>query len=120
VRRRHYDAFDEDQVVLPLEELVAIPRMPSASIQARFEAFHEANPWVLRSLVRLTEDWVARGRGRCSIDMLVHVLRWRHSRVTVGEQLKINNNYTSRYVRLIVDQRPDLADVFLIRELRAA
>lgn len=119
-RRRGYDPFDEDQLVLPLADVVVPDRVPGASHQERFVAFHEANPWVYASLVRLTEDWVARGLGRTSIDMQVHVLRWRHSRQTVGTRLKINNNFTSRYVRLIVEQRPDLAGVFLLRELRAA
>lgn len=118
-RARQYDPFDEDQLVIPVAQVVIPPPMPEATNEERFEAFHECNPWVFESLVRLTEDWVDKGRGRGAMKMFVELLRWRHSRHTIGESLKINNNYTAFYVRLLAERRPDLAGVFTTRKAQA-
>ncbi|MCP4448536.1 MAG: hypothetical protein GY811_24845 [Myxococcales bacterium] len=39
---------------------------------------------------------------------------------TSGRDFKLNNSYTSRYARLIVDREPDLADLFELRGRGAA
>jgi hypothetical protein len=90
------------------------------TIQERFEAFHQANPWVLTYLERLTEDWLRQGRGRLGIGMLFEVLRWQHGLATQGDAFKLNNNMRSRYVRLLLERHPDWADHFETRELKAA
>lgn len=91
-----------------------------SSLQARFEAFHAANPDVYTALVRLSRTLVARGRTRIGIAMLFEVLRWNHAVQTVGDaDFKLNNNFRSRYVRLIQRNEPDLARVFETRELKA-
>lgn len=88
--------------------------VPQGSIEANFLAFHEANPWVYDALVRLALDMDRRPIG---IGMLWEVLRWQHLRATTGDPFKLNNNYRSRYARLIMEQEPDLEGVFLTREL---
>lgn len=92
------------------------------SIEASFEAFHEANPWVYRALVELARDMHDRGRGRVGMKMLFEVLRWQHALATVdpSSEFKLNNNYHSRYARLIMDNEPDLAGLFETRKLTAA
>lgn len=112
--------FDSEQLVLDIEPLVIPERVVGQTIQEKFESFHDLNPWVYRALVRLTADWVARGRTRIGMKMLTEVLRWEYGRQTVGDEFKINNNFTSRYVRLLVAEHPEFADAFHTRELRAA
>lgn len=112
--------FDSEQLVLDIEPLVIPERVVGQTIQEKFESFHELNPWVYSALVRLTADWVARGRTRIGMKMLTEVLRWEYGRQTVGDEFKINNNFTSRYVRLLVAEHPEFADAFHTRELRAA
>jgi hypothetical protein len=92
------------------------------TIQDTFEAFHKANPWVYVALVRLARDLHRRGYTRIGIGMLFEVLRWHYFRATRDEHsdFKLNNNYRSRYSRLIMDREPDLADAFEIRRLTAA
>lgn len=89
------------------------------SIQAAFEQFHERNPWVYRHLVQLARDLHRRGRNKIGIGMLFEVLRWEYLRVTVDpdSDFKLNNNYRSRYARLIAARNPDLVDVFETRKL---
>jgi hypothetical protein len=88
------------------------------TLQEQFEAFHNANPWVMQALVRLSLQALADGRRRLGIKMLVEVLRWQYGRATTGSDFRLNNNYSSRYVRAIIGAHPELADLFATRELR--
>lgn len=109
-----------DQLALPLGSLV-IPEHPRhATIAERFEAFHAANPWILGALIALIEDARTHGETRVGVKALFERLRWSFNRATVGERWKLNNDYTSRYARLITDTRPDLAAMIETRALRAA
>lgn len=99
-----------------------VPSPAHLSIGERFEAFHVANPWVYDALVTLAREMVARGRNRVGVKMLFEVLRWEWYRATAdpSSEFKLNNNYTSRYARLIAECEPDLVGVFETRELKAA
>jgi hypothetical protein len=91
------------------------------TIQERFEQFHRDNPHVYLELERLTYRWVRRNPGsRLGIGMLFEVMRWRAGmRGTVGDDYKLNNNFRSRYVRMLLDDHPDLEGLFELRELKA-
>jgi hypothetical protein len=91
------------------------------SIQAAFQRFHEANPWVLTALEELTLDLLARGVFRVGIGNLWEVLRWQYSRSTYDPSgYKVNNNFRSRYVRLMIERHPSWDNVFETRRLRAS
>lgn len=100
------------------------PLIPAVgdTIQDRFESFHASNAWVYEALEQMTADLVARGRRRVGMKMLVEVIRWNYARQTVdpASGFRLNNDYTSRYARLLIDAHPTWADVFETRELRAA
>lgn len=92
------------------------------SIDAAFERFHAAHPEVYAGLVTLARRWRAHGPAPWSIDAAYHVLRWERRIAGLpdaDEEYKLNNNYTSRYARLILDNCPDLAGIFATRELRS-
>ena len=96
----------------------AAPRYATGmSLDERFALFHRANPWVAKALEALTADLVARGRTRIGIGMLFEVLRWQHSRQTVGDDFKLNNSYRSRYARLLMELHPEWEGLFEIRRL---
>lgn len=107
--------FDVSQ----MRPLVQAPA--AGSIQEQFEEFHRRNPWVYDTLVELARDLVARGRTRVGIGMLFEVVRWTYYRQTDDAQseFRLNNNYRSRYARLIMARERDLDGVFELRELRA-
>lgn len=92
------------------------------TIAEAFDLFHAANPWVYQALVRLARDLVGQGRTRIGIGMLFEVLRWHWYRGTtdVASEFVLNNNYRSRYSRLIMEQERDLAGIFETRKLTAA
>lgn len=108
---------ESTQLTLELEPLDQA--VEGETIQERFESFHALNPWVYRAFVRLTAEWLEAGHSHIGMKMLTEVLRWQYGQ-TVGDEFKLNNNYTSRYVRLLIDEHPEYAEVFETRELRAA
>lgn len=97
-------------------------RPGKATIQERFEAFHADNPWVLTALVELIVFLQAKGRRKLGIGMLWEHLRWQVfiSTTDASSGFKLNDHYRSRYVRLLVEQHPEFAGLFELRELRAA
>ncbi|KAB1989815.1 hypothetical protein ACWD4F_07550 [Streptomyces aureus] len=88
------------------------------TIQQRFEAFHALNPWVLRSLARMTADCAEKGFGRIGIGMLFELLRYQYGAATRGDVFALNNDYRSRYVRLLLDEHPEWSPLFEVRALR--
>jgi hypothetical protein len=90
------------------------------SIQARFERFHDANPWVLAKLEEMTAELVAAGRRRVGIAMLFEVIRWEQLRSTTGDPFRLNNSFRSRYARLMMYRHPEWDGVFETRETRSA
>lgn len=113
-------AMTDPQLTLPIEDLVIPVFTEGMTIQARFESFHEHNPWVADVLERMTTDRLAAGKRKVGIGMLFEVLRWQAGFVTEGDDFRLNNNYRSRYVRLLIERHPEWAEAFETRELKAA
>lgn len=89
------------------------------TMQQRFEDFHRGHPDVYRELVKRARE-AARSGHRCGIRMIWERMRWHfYIEMSGDDEYKLNNNYTSRYARLIEDQEPDLRDFFEKRELRS-
>ena len=112
----------DDQLTLPfLEEIITPVHARGASLDERFRAFHEANPQVYDALCVLARQLKARGHRRYSIKGLFEVLRHRYALQTnrLGDDYKINNSYSSRYARALMEQEPDLDNFFETRQLRS-
>ena len=111
--------FDDPTLFPTPPVFVSVPT--SGGIEATFLDFHAANPWVYDALVSLARDLKHRGRHHQGIGMLFEVLRWQWYRTTIdpSSDFKLNNNYRSRYARLIMAREADLADVFETRVLTA-
>ncbi len=103
-----------------VESAARLPRTQPRSIQAQFEEFHQENPQVYSRLVQLARGLATRGHTRVGIGMLWEVLRWDNLMSTTGVPYKLNNNFRSRYARLIEAHEPDLVDLFDKRELHSA
>lgn len=92
--------------------------MEPLTIQERFLEFHKAHPEVYAAVVRFARDARERGRRRFGIKMIWERARWYLTIEHHSDDYKLNNNYHSRYARLVMTQEPDLADFFATRELR--
>lgn len=87
-------------------------------IDQAFVEFHHANPHVYRTLVGLAREWKAAGHDRCSMNMLFELVRWDEGiRTKSADGVKLNNNFRSRYARLISANEADLAHLFETRAL---
>lgn len=90
------------------------------SIEERFERFHADNPHVYENLKLLALQLKRReGKRKVGMKMLFEVLRYEYRLQTRGDKFKLNNDYTSRYARLMMKQEPELANFFYTRELRS-
>lgn len=88
-------------------------------IDERFLAFHHQHPDVYVELVRLARRWKAAGHPKIGMKMLFEVLRWNRglSQVRDDRGFKLNNDFSSRYARLIQANEPDLRGFFETRAL---
>jgi hypothetical protein len=110
------------QLEFDLDGLASTPFSPSeshGSIDDQFASFHKNNPHVYQLLVTLARRAKSRGRNRIGIKMLYEVARW-HFYLNAKDEdgYTLNNNYTSRYARLIEEKEPDLQGMFEFRKLR--
>ena len=108
-----------DQLTFDLAPLTVPTYEPEATIQERFEQWEAENPWVMRVLERLVDDWLSAGHTRVGIKSCWEQIRWSYG-VTTGDTFKANNSFTSRAARLLIERRPDLAPHIETRELRAS
>lgn len=91
----------------------------SHTIDEDFRAFHEANPHVYHTLLRLTREAYDRGVERIGVRMLWEVMRWEMTLSTQSrDEFKLNDHYTSRYVRMLMREHPEFAHLFKTRMLR--
>jgi len=91
-------------------------------IDEAFLAFHHAHPEVYIRLVAMARRWKAAGHDAVGIKMFFEVLRWERGLLPdrdAGEEFVLNNNFSSRYSRLIMANEPDLAGMFKTRQLLA-
>lgn len=86
--------------------------------QQKFDKFHKENPKVYEELLALAKQAHDRGRSKIGINMLVEVVRWNRYIQTRGDVFKINNNFAPYYVRLIIENHPELEHLFELRRIR--
>lgn len=92
---------------------------PPSTIDAAFWKFHKENPQVYNKLVQMAFHARRLGKAKIGMKMLFEVIRWEHLVHTRSDDFALNNNYTSRYVRIIEDQYPDLIGMFEKRILHS-
>ena len=110
-----------EQLALHMPELIEPAYEAEATIAERFTAFHSLNPWVADALETLAADWLAHGNKRVGVKACWEILRWSYGRATTGDQgFRANNDFTSRYARLLLDRHPEWSEAISVRELRAA
>jgi hypothetical protein len=91
------------------------------TIQERFERFHRCNPWVYEQLRHRAHELLNRGHRKIGIKMLFEVLRWQYYMQTFDPSgWKLNNNFTSRYARLLMEKDPALRNAFETRTIKSA
>ena len=92
------------------------------SIQERFERFDAQHPEIYQEFRHIAQDLLRRGRKHYGSKAILEVIRYHRilSGKSEREVFKINNNYSSRYARKLVDEDERFADFFELRELKSA
>ena len=90
-----------------------------ATIDERFRAFDRAHPGVFSLFREYAEQIRARGFNRYSADAILHRIRWWHHIERGDRDFAINNNFSSRYARLLMEVDPSFVGFFEVRELRS-
>jgi hypothetical protein len=102
---------------LGVEVQPVTPVRTKGDTEQRFEAFHRMNPHVYGHIVEIALDLKGRGFTKGGMKMVFERLRWLYAIQTVGEEYKLNNNYTAYYARLVMETVPSL-DGFFVTRLR--
>ena len=90
------------------------------TIDERFWDFHEENPEVFAELCKLALRAKRRGLPHYSMKGLFELVRWHVAMRTRGQEpFKLNNDFTSRYARLLMDAEPELKGFFETRRIRS-
>ena len=109
---RQGDLFDP-------ERLAATADPQEGTIQSRFLAFHAANPHVYEAFRRAALALRDRGRRRYGAKAIYETMRYMMALQTEGDEFKLNNDYTSRYARMLLERHPEEFEGFLeLRRLR--
>ena len=109
------------QLELSLSPLVTPDYAPEATIQERYEAWRDANPWVVPAIARLLDEWSEHGGRRVGVKAACEWLRRDYQRLTRDYQgFAVNNSYSSRLARDLIARYPHLAAVIETRQLKAA
>jgi hypothetical protein len=92
---------------------------PPSPLDQKFWDFYRKNPQVMEKLIHLTAQAKRAGRKKIGMKMLFEVIRWEHFISTKGDDFKLNNSYTSRYTRLLIEQHPEFESMFETRRIRS-
>ncbi len=89
-----------------------------STIDGRFLRFHAENPHILDLFIAKAEEVKRSGDDAFGAKAIAEQVRWDRRIRTNDKNFKLNNNYVSRYARLVAKTRPDLAHLFEVRSLK--
>ncbi len=92
---------------------------PQRISQAAFDRYCEAHPEVEECFLTLARQVRDRGFSHFGANAIWERMRWYFRFEKGDDDLKLNNNYTSRYARKIMAEHPEFAGFFNCRELRS-
>jgi hypothetical protein len=88
----------------------------TTEILQKFIIYDQQNPHVytmFRNYARQAKD---RGYTKFSAKAIFERLRWHFAMETVGDDFKLNNNYTAHYARKMMAEEPGFMGFFELRE----
>lgn len=85
-----------------------------------FWQYHTENPEVFQLFLRFARQAKRAGMKRYGAKSIVERIRWHIAIETNDPEYKLNNNYTSRYARLLEREYPEFEGFFIKRRIRTA
>jgi hypothetical protein len=95
--------------------------MPPAMsrIFAAYKEWDAKNPHFYPLFCRFSVQLAQRGHSHLSSKLIFERVRWESMIQTVGDEYKLNNNFTCIYARRFMAEHPQYQGFFRTRELRA-
>jgi len=92
----------------------------SDCIENKFRRFHDNHPEVYEHFKKFTGQVMRSGYKNYGAKSIFERIRW-HMQIERGanDEFKINNNFTSRYVRLFEKEYPEYSGFFKTRKLKS-
>ena len=98
----------------------------SSELWIKFREFHEANPWIYDRLKEMCTQLRSKGFRHYSTRTVIHALRFEWDVKTGGEEVrvdgdseprvvKLNNNHSPYYARMLIEENRDFWDFFELR-----
>ena len=100
-------------------EITKVENISKMPTDQAFREFHKANPWVVKELEKIAWEMLRHGHKKIGIQACVEIFRWETRRHTISKDFKMNNNFASRYARLIHDRNPHWGQEFELRALKS-
>jgi hypothetical protein len=106
--------------MLQLNPTIKIKNSRKMPIDEHFRRFHEENPHIYKNLLHLAIQAQLAGRKKIGMKLLYERLRWEYLINSKYEltQCEMDNNFTSRYARKLMEDVPYLHGLFETRDLR--
>ena len=93
---------------------------PKLSLDERFAAYHKVNPQIFELFEKYTFELKKAGVDHFGAKAIMELIRFHVVTTTLDPKgFKINNNFTSRYVRLLVAKWSQLDGFFETRGLKS-
>lgn len=86
---------------------------------SKFMAFHKKYPEIYEMFKKITFEAMKKGFKNYGAKGIVELIRWRTKGEVKSDGYKINNNYTSYYVRLFEHEHPQYIGFFRKRSLKS-
>ena len=85
----------------------------------KFFEYHRENPHVFALITRYANDVKQAGYKHYGMHTIMHRIRW-HINIDSKDRagFKMNNNYSSRYARLLIQENPEFDGFFRNRRLK--
>lgn len=88
------------------------------TIGGRFLAFHAKHPEIYAELRRMALVKLSEGRRRYGVKRLVEEIRFERRGGGTAPEFKIDNRFSSRYARKLIEDEPRLGEMFETRVLK--
>lgn len=90
-----------------------------SAIDAAFREFDAQHPEVFDLFADYARRAKQAGHDHYSADAILHRIRWFHHIDRGNREFKLNNNFTSRYARKLIEHDPEFAGFFELRVLKS-
>ena len=87
-------------------------------LEAKFRQHHAENPHVYELFPKFTEQVIKANFKNYSARAIFHRIRWFTEVETNDPTFKLNDHHSPYYARMWMEDHPDYAEFFRIRELR--